>query len=121
VPFRMPTKVAPVPEDAPPGDRGSARAARAALPPRAKPKGGRAAAAQADQWVQDRATGSGARASVEPGAAADSPVAVRGWTIDLSAERDATEVAALAFLVPPMLGWFWLFNIASRYFTSGVR
>jgi hypothetical protein len=33
--------------------------------------------------------------------------------IDLAARRDILEVAALMLLVPPMLGWFWLFNLVN--------
>jgi len=36
-------------------------------------------------------------------------------TIDLTAERDFPNVAALMLTIPPMLGWFYLANIMNRY------
>ncbi len=59
-----------------------------------------------DHWVRDRH----ARAVVER------PIATGGVVIDLAARRDLIQVAALMLLVPPMLGWFWLFN-----FVNGQR
>jgi hypothetical protein len=59
-----------------------------------------------DQWVRERYVS----------APAERPMATRGVVIDLAAKRDILEVAALMLLVPPMLGWFWLFN-----FVDGQR
>jgi hypothetical protein len=60
--------------------------------------------ASPDQWVRERY------------APAPRSIATGGVVIDLAAKRDLVEVAALMLLVPPMLGWFWLFN-----FVSGQR
>jgi len=59
-----------------------------------------------DQWVREQ---------YAP-APASRPIAVGGVVIDLAARRDILEVAALMVLVPPMLGWFWLYN-----FVNGQR
>jgi hypothetical protein len=63
-----------------------------------------AAGASPDQWVRERY------------APAPRPIATGGVVIDLAAKRDILEVAALMLLVPPMLGWIWLFD-----FVSGER
>ena len=59
-----------------------------------------------DQWVRERYVS----------APAERPIVTHGVVIDLAAKRDILEVAALILLVPPMLGWFWLFN-----FVNGQR
>jgi hypothetical protein len=40
---------------------------------------------------------------------------MKSVTIDLTAERDFPNVAALMLMVPPMLGWFYLANVMNRY------
>ena len=57
--------------------------------------------ASPDQWVRDRH----GRGVTERPATAD------GVVIDLAARRDLFEAAALMVLVPPVLGWFWLYNL----------
>ena len=80
-----------------PGEQPSPPVARGAIPAPER------VGSSPDQWVRDRY----ARVVVEE------PIATGGAVIDLAANRDILEVAALMLLVPPMLGWFWLFNLAS--------
>ena len=110
VPFGMPGKKA--------ARRGEARPRDLSVPkpktPEAKPRSRRGASARGDDWVQHRE----ASTIVAPSNATEADTGMRSWSIDLSAERDAMQVMALALLVPPMLGWFWLFNLASRYWSA---
>jgi hypothetical protein len=69
--------------------------------------------------VEDRQATTPATAPVGRAAPPDAAIIMRSWTIDLAAERDVTEVVALALFVPPMLGWLWLFNLAGRYWSTG--
>jgi len=62
-----------------------------------------------DQWVRSREADRAPAAMVAPSPARESV------TIDLTAERDLPEVAALMLMIPPMLGWFYLFNTMNRY------
>jgi hypothetical protein len=39
----------------------------------------------------------------------------RDSTIDLAADRSFMQVLALSFLLPSMLGWFWVANAVKRY------
>ena len=39
----------------------------------------------------------------------------RDSTIDLAAERTFMQVLALSFLLPSVLGWFWVANAVKRY------
>jgi hypothetical protein len=80
--------------------RTSARSEESALPVPWSPAP-EAVGASPDQWVRERY------------APAARPVATGGVVIDLAARRDILEVAALMLLVPPMLGWFWLFNLVN--------
>jgi hypothetical protein len=47
-------------------------------------------------------------------ATAQPPAAPAALLVDLAAERDVMEVAALSFLLPSALGWFWLRNLVTR-------
>ena len=51
----------------------------------------------------------------------DASSGARSWIVDLAAERDLQEVMTMAFLIAPMLGWFWLFNTTSKYLSSAAR
>ena len=111
VPFRMPGKPAARSGG---GDHApDARAAAAQAKPRV-----RRSAAKADDWVQRREGSQDPAPSIAGQGALLPAIDMRSWTIDLSAERDATEVMALALFVPPMLGWFWFLNMASRYWSK---
>jgi hypothetical protein len=57
-----------------------------------------------DQWVRRR----------DAQAVAQAPAAANAVTIDLAAERHLLEVASLMFLLPPLLGWFWLSHAVNR-------
>ena len=103
VAFKMPARPAPFAESA---------AARRSLVDEEQaspiaPVGDRANEAtgpsRPDQWVRGREVG-----------AVHRPAETNGVTIDLAAERDLPEVAALAFLAPAALGWFWLSNAMNR-------
>ena len=80
-----------------------------------------AGAAEPDQWVRRR----DARAvdDAPPSVVAPSlPLAeANSVTIDLTAERDLREVAALTLIVPSVLGWFWLFNATLKYWNNFGR
>lgn len=101
--IKMPVRATPSPEDE------RARTSRAAeertspIAQFADHAGETAGPSKPDQWVRRRDAG-----------AASAPGAARSVTIDLAAERDLLQAAALAFLVPPALGWFWLSNAMNR-------
>ena len=119
VPFRMPARAIPRPDEAQARPLETAKPEAGPAPsPRARPKAKPASASKADEWVQHREAGATGAATLGLGTPPDARLAVRGWTIDLAAERDLHEVMTMAFLIPPMLGWFWLFNIASRYLAA---
>ncbi len=87
--------------------RTPARSEESALPvPWSPAPAPEAVGSSPDQWGRDRH----ARGVVER------PIGTGGVVIDLAARRDILEVAALRLLLPPMLGWFWLFN-----FVNGQR
>ena len=117
VPFRMPAKPALRPDESQaqpvaalePGSPVSARAKRKPKPPEAS---------KADEWVERRQVGAAGTASIKLGMSPDASSAERSWIIDLAAERDLQEVMTMAFLIAPMLGWFWLFNTASKYLSA---
>lgn len=60
--------------------------------------------AHSDDWVSDRHARGDETSATAP-----------SLTLDLAAERTLTEVLALSFFAPIMLGWFWCMNaIAGR-------
>jgi len=76
-------------------------------------------ASEPDRWVQHREVGDTAEsAPIKLATQPYAPVTAKSLTIDVAAERDFQEVVALAFLVPPMLGWFWLFNFMKRRWST---
>ena len=119
VPFRMPAKPALRPDESQ-----AQPVAAAALEPgspvsaRAKGKPKPLEASRADEWVERRQTGAAGTASIRPGMSPDASSGARSWIVDLAAERDLQEVMTMAFLIAPMLGWFWLFNTASKYLSA---
>lgn len=122
VPFRMPPQAASPPGNSHAQIHGATVAPKAPeqdVPdtPPAKPRARRAISSKADQWVQLRESANAASTSLSLDALANKPIAVRRLTVDLTAERDWQEVVALSLFIPPMLGWFWLFNIASKYWS----
>jgi hypothetical protein len=74
--------------------------------------------AETDRWIRAEDVvplpdNSSARsASPTPGLYAALP---RDSTIDLAADRTFMQVLALSFLLPSMLGWFWVANAVKRY------
>jgi hypothetical protein len=36
----------------------------------------------------------------------------------VSGERHFQEVVALALMIPPMLGWYWLFKVVNRHWST---
>lgn len=103
--IKMPIRQAPGPEDSyePLTPSGEARAAPAsALADAATPQ---PVDSPSDQWVRRRQA---------PAMTPPPPAAPGGLLIDLAAERDVLEVAALSFLLPSALGWFWLRNFLTR-------
>jgi hypothetical protein len=86
--------------------------------PQANRKAKPVAASKADEWVERRQAGVAGTAPIRLGMSPDASSAMRTWIIDLAAERDLQEVMTMAFLIPPMLGWFWLFNTASKYLSA---
>jgi hypothetical protein len=125
VPFRMPPQAALPSGTSQARIHGATVAPNASEPdvpdaPSAKPRARRAISSKADQWVQLRESATSANAasmSLNLDALANEPIAVRRLTINLTAERDWQEVVALSLFIPPMLGWFWLFNIACKYWS----
>jgi hypothetical protein len=103
--FKMPAREAPIGEDqrAPvSSSREEQTSPIARLATRANEQPG---SSKPDQWVRRR----------EPQPAAHAPVATdNSVTIDLAAERHLLEVATLMFLLPPLLGWFWLSRAVNR-------
>jgi hypothetical protein len=112
--FKMPAKAARRPDqpDLPPVGEVSAP-----IPLRARRDATPALASASDLWVQRRdevepmETASPLRLATTP----YEPVAAVSFTIDLAAERSLEEVITLSFLVPPMLGWCWLFYAMNKY------
>ncbi len=60
--------------------------------------------APSDDWVRERDL------AADPAPAGNAPARV---VLDLTTERTLIEVAALSFLVPFALGWYWLINAMS--------
>jgi len=78
-----------------------------------------ALASEPDRWVQHRKVGDTAEsAPIKLATQPYVPVTAKSLTIDVAAERELQEVVALAFLIPPMLGWFWLFNFMKRRWST---
>jgi len=103
--FKMPAREAPLAEDERariPASREEQSSPIAQLASRASEQPG---SSKPDQWVRRRE----AQAVAHAPAATDNSV-----TIDLAAERRLLEVATLMFLVPPLLGWFWLSHAVNR-------
>jgi hypothetical protein len=69
-------------------------------------------AAAQDEWVSSREAD---QPFAPPDPAPLFARAARSVTVDIAAERSFPEVAALTLMIPPMLGWFWLFNSVNRY------
>ena len=66
---------------------------------------------QSDQWVERRAV---ARTSEPASTSAAKPRLIRNAALDVTAERSFQEVILLTLIVPPMLGWFWIYNSMNR-------
>ena len=102
VTFRMPIKEAP-PRDRTPAviEAGAGPTDLVVVPVAAA----YVEAPEGDEWVRSR----GGRELTAPG---------RSVMIDLTAERDFRDVAALSLFMPAMLGWFWLFNTMNKSWNS---
>jgi hypothetical protein len=122
VQFKMPAKVALGPQVERGQDRSPTISASAeqALP--ISPRGGpetESIVSEPDQWVQHRDIAAAfGPAPIELASRPYAPVATRSLMVDVSAERDFQEVMVMALLIPPMLGWFWLFNVMNRYWNT---
>jgi hypothetical protein len=112
--FKMPPKDAPRPEDELGRNFSAGEEQASPLSQFAEPETEYESSSEPDQWVQRRDARTVAQAPAMVAAPSSAPTALRSVTIDLAAERDLREVAALTLLVPPMLGWFWLFNVMNR-------
>lgn len=113
--FTMPGQDAHGSKDRPSRDMVSRDGRAAPISPPVEHDASAANSDRSDLWVEHR----DADRAVDqaPGAIATSlpaPVAMARATLDVTAERSLHEVAALAFIVPPMLGWFWLYNALNR-------
>jgi hypothetical protein len=103
--IKMPVREAPPADDERariPSSREEQTSPIAQLATRANEQPG---SSKSDQWVRRREAQPAAHAP----AATDNSV-----TIDLAAERHLLEVATLMFLLPPLLGWFWLSRAVNR-------
>lgn len=70
---------------------------------------------QSDQWVERRAVARTSEPASTTGAKpGPKPEAMRSAILDVTAERSFQEVILLTLIVPPMLGWFWIFNSMNR-------
>jgi hypothetical protein len=101
IPFRMPVREIAPPEAEP----------APALAPSEDETGPIAPIAQAgdpasDGWVRRRST---------PAVAAPAPAAARAPTLDLAAERDFAEAAALMATAPMLIAWHWQLNAMARF------
>lgn len=112
--FKMPAKDAPRPEDERGRNLSAGQEQTSPISQFAEPETEYESASEPDQWVQRRDARAVAQAPALVAAPSFAPAALGSVTIDLAAERDLREVAALMLLVPPMLGWFWLFNVMNR-------
>jgi hypothetical protein len=107
VTFRMPGKDAPNPRGQGPQE---------ILPPEKPASSGSANSRQSDQWVEHRNTDVAPIFASMPFAGVwPTPPAMRAFMVDVAAPRSLPEVVALSFIVPPMLGWFWLYNAMNRF------
>ena len=111
VTFKLPVREASPSEDAAGQDHSSGEEPTSPLALLAGRETDPADASEQDQWVRSR------EADRAPAAlAAPSPArAPKSATLDLTAERDLPEVAALMLTLPAMLGWFYLANLMNRY------
>lgn len=123
VQFKMPAKVTLAPQV----ERGQDRSptispsAEQALPISSRGGGPETESivSEPDQWVQHRDIAAAfASAPIELASRPYAPVATKRLMVDVSAERDFQEVMVMALLIPPMLGWFWLFNVMNRYWNT---
>ncbi|SEE39569.1 hypothetical protein SAMN05444161_5631 [Rhizobiales bacterium GAS191] len=118
VPFKMPAKATPRAADERRKDLPPSEKTAAPISLQARREAAHAVPVEPDQWVQHRdgvveADPMSIKLTTRPYA----PAAPWSLTIDLSAERDLRDVMALALLVPPMLGWYWVFNVMNRYWS----
>jgi hypothetical protein len=79
----------------------------------ADPQAGAPTIGVPDEWVQ------GATAAAPPIESHEMAMPIRysrlgDMTIDLTAEREFWQVSALILIVPPLLGWFWLWHSTNR-------
>ena len=102
--FKMPAREAPLPEDARAPISSSREEQTSPISQLASRASEHPGSSKPDQWVRRR----------DAQAAAHAPAATNSVTIDLAAERHLLEVASLMFLLPPLLGWFWLSNAVNR-------
>lgn len=116
--FKMPAKDALRPEDERGQNLSPGEEQTSPISQLAEPETEYESSSEPDQWVQRRDARAVAQAPVMLGAPLLAPVAMKSLTIDLAAERDFAEVAALILIVPPMLGWFWLFNMMNRVWNT---
>jgi len=109
VTFKMPVRDAAPPDEAQAGSAASGAEETAPASALAIATGGDEGASPSDQWVLH------SDAHAEETAA---PAAAAAPAIDLAAQRELPQAAALMFLIPPMVGWFWLFDATTKYWSA---
>jgi hypothetical protein len=120
--FNMPAKDGPRPEDQPWQDIPAHEERAPVFSPPAKREGEAASPTQSDQWVEHRDPDRAAdHTSIMLATSFSAPPATKSVTIDVTAERSLQEVLALTLLIPPMLGWFWLYNVMNKFAIRGVH
>ena len=111
VTFKMPAKNAPGLEEGSTENLSPGEEQMSPVVPLADGGTEHSEASDSDAWVRRR--------EVDPArpqtAAPSFTLAANGVTIDLTADRNFHQAAALMLLVPPMLSWFWFVNSANRY------
>jgi hypothetical protein len=111
VTFKLPVREAPRSEDEPGRVPSSGEEPTSPLAQLTGRETEQTEVSERDQWVRSREADRAPADTVAP-----SPSRAPGSvTIDLTAERDFPNVAALMLTIPPMIGWFYLANIMNRY------
>jgi hypothetical protein len=77
---------------------------------------GLSADAETDRWIRaEDVVPLPDNSSARPGPPAPQVYTAPPSTIDLDAERTFMQVLTLSFLLPSVLGWFWVANAVKRY------
>ena len=80
----------------------------------ADPEAGASTISVPDEWVQGATAAAPAIESHQMAMPIRYTRLIGDMSIDLTAERELWQVSALILIVPPLLGWFWLWHSTNR-------